>query len=242
MRFQNKVCVVTGGASGIGRATARQMGREGGLVAVVDIHRERACMTADLIGKEGGHSLCFTADVGDPEQVQRVVTDVVRVWGSIDVLINNAGTMTHLPVTELSVDDWDHVLNVNLRGAFVFCKYALPHIQNGAIVNVSSVHAHATTANVAPYAASKAGLEALTRALSREHPPDKVRINAVAPGAVDTPMLWSNPNLQSGAEKLEGEVATPEEIAAAICFLASHEARFINGATLRVDGGRLSQL
>ena len=242
MRFGNKVCVVTGAASGIGRATALQMAREGGLVAVVDVNREGSCRVASQIEKEGGHAVCLAADVSDPAQVEGVVARVVDIWGVVDVLVNSAGVMTFDAITELSVDDWDRVLNVNLRAAFLFAHHALPHIQNGAIVNVSSVHAHASTPNVAPYAASKAGLEALTRAISLEHAPSKVRANSVAPGAVDTPLLWSNPNLASGAEKLEGEIATPEQIAGAICFLASDDARFINGTTLRVDGGRLSQL
>lgn len=242
MRFVNKVCVVTGGASGIGRATARQMAREGALVAVVDKERSGSCQTVSLIEKDGGHALCMMADVAEPAQIQGVIARVADVWGVVDVLVNNAGTMTFDPVTELTIEDWDRVLNVNLRAAFLFAKYALPLMQGGAIVNVSSVHAHATTANVASYAASKAGLEAFTRALSLEHPPEKVRVNAIAPGSVDTPMLWSNPNLASGAEVLTGAIAKPEDIAEAICFLASDAARFVNGTTLLVDGGKLSAL
>ena len=115
-------------------------------------------------------------------------------------------------------------------------------MEQGAIVNVSSVHAHRTTGNVVPYATSKGGLEAFTRGLSQECKAKKVRVNSLAPGAVNTPMLWSNPNVKSGEEKLEGEIAQPEAIAAAICFLASDEASFIDGTTLVVDGGRLVTL
>ena len=242
MRFTNKVCVITGGASGIGRATALQMAREGGLIALVDLNRDAACATIEAIEKEGGHALWLRTDVGSAEQVRAAMAQVELVWGTVDVLVNNAATMTFDPVTELEVEDWDRVLNVNLRAAFLFSKYAVPMMEGGAIVNVSSVHAHATTANVAAYAASKAGLEAFTRALSLEHPAEKVRVNAVAPGSVDTPMLWSNPNLASGAETLSGPVAKPEEIASAICFLASKDASFINGTTLHVDAGKLSGL
>ena len=131
---------------------------------------------------------------------------------------------------------------VNLRAVFLTCKYALPYMEHGAIVNVSSVHAHETTANVVPYAASKGGLEAFTRGLSREVAANKARVNCVAPGAVDTPMLWDNPNVKSGKEQVAGAVGQPEDIAAAIAFLASDEARFVNGATLVVDGGRLDIL
>jgi glucose 1-dehydrogenase len=138
--------------------------------------------------------------------------------------------------------DWDGVIATNLRSVFLLCKYCLPHMRRGAIVNISSVHAHQTTVNVAPYAASKGGIEAFTRALSRECEERDVRVNSVAPGAVETPMLRSNPLVQSGEEKIQGKIGEPEEIAAAIAFLASDEAGFINGTTLAVDGGRLTIL
>lgn len=125
---------------------------------------------------------------------------------------------------------------------FLVCKAAIPHLTRGAIVNVRSVHAHETTANVAPYAASKGAMEAFTRALARELEGSKVRVNCVAPGAVNTPMLWANPNVQNGTEKVAGAVGRPEDIAAALCFLASDDAAFINGTTLVVDGGRLNIL
>jgi glucose 1-dehydrogenase len=144
---------------------------------------------------------------------------------------------------KLADEDWDKVLAVNLRSVFLFCKYGVPHMRAGSsIVNISSVHAHETTKNVVPYASSKGGMEAFTRGFSEELAPKKIRINCVAPGAVDTPMLWSNPNVKSGAEKVQGSIGKPEDIAAAICFLASAEARFITGTTLVVDGGRLDIL
>ena len=115
-------------------------------------------------------------------------------------------------------------------------------MNKGVIINISSVHAHETTPNVIPYATSKGGLEAFTRGLSLEYTSEKVRANCVAPGAVDTPMLWSNPNIKNGKEKIEGAVGKPEDIAAAICFLASDEAWYINGTTLAIDGGRLNLL
>src|ERR1051325_8670574 len=129
-----------------------------------------------------------------------------------------------------------------MRSVFLFCKYCLPHMSGGAIVNVSSVHAHETTPNVIPYAASKGAMEAFARGLSQELPDVKVRVNNVAPGAVNTPMLWNNPNVKTGKEKITGEIGEPEDIAAAICFLASSEAKFIDGTTLVVDGGRLDVL
>lgn len=126
---------------------------------------------------------------------------------------------------------------------FLFCKYAVPHMpEGGAIVNISSVHAHETTKNVVLYATSKGGMEAFTRGFSEELAERKIRINCIAPGAVDTPMLWNNPNVKSGAEKVEGAIGEPDDIAAAILFLAADEARFITGTTLVVDGGRLDIL
>ena len=248
MLFSNSIAIVTGGGSGIGRATCLQLAREGAKVVIVDIDSDGGCATLKTIEKAGGEAIFLRADVSQSADVQGVVNRVLEVWGRLDILVNNAGTMRFAPVTQLGDDDWDRVINVNLRAAFLFCKYALPHMKRadgrrgGAIVNVSSVHAHQTTRNVAAYAASKGGLEAFTRALAIEAEAQNVRVNAVAPGAVDTPLLWSNPNLQSGAEKLEGAIVTAESVAEAICFLASEKAGFITGTTLIVDAGRLARL
>jgi NAD(P)-dependent dehydrogenase (short-subunit alcohol dehydrogenase family) len=242
MRFKDKVCLVTGGGSGIGRAACELFGREGGKVVVVNLHEEHGNETVGAITRAGGEAIFAQADVGVPEQVRGAVQAAIDKWGRVDVLVNDAAMMTFEPVVDLSEDEWDHVLDVNLRGVFLSCKYALPHMQHGAIVNVSSVHAHETTANVAPYAASKGGMEAFTRALSREVAAQRVRVNCVAPGAVDTPMLWDNPNVKSGKETVEGAVGKPEDIANCIAFLASDDARFVNGTTLVADGGRLDIL
>ena len=132
---------------------------------------------------------------------------------------------------------------MNLKSVFLFCKYVIPHMPAGsAIVNTSSVHAHESEAGVGPYAASKGAMEALTRVLALELEQKKIRVNCVAPGAVDTPMLWNNPNVKSGKEKIEGAIGKPQDLAAAICFLAASEAQFVNGTTLVVDGARLDIL
>ncbi len=170
------------------------------------------------------------------------VAQTLARWRRIDVLVNDAGLMTFEPILKLQPEDWDRVMNVNLRALFRLCQLCLPHMQGGAIVTVSSVHAHQTTPNVVPYAASKGAMEAFVRGLSLEIAHEQARINAVAPGSVDTPMLWDNPNVKSGAEKITGQVGSPDNLAAAICFLASPEAAFINGTTLVVDGGKLAQL
>ncbi|MDQ3855257.1 MAG: SDR family oxidoreductase [Chloroflexota bacterium] len=215
MRFKDKVCLVTGGGSGIGRATCELFGREGGKVVVVNLHEKDGNATVQAITQAGGEAILAQADVGVPDQVKAAVQTAIDKWGRIDVLVNDAAMMTFKPVVELSEQDWDRVLDVNLRAIFLFCKYALPHMQAGAIVNVSSVHAHETTANVSPYATSKGGMEAFTRALSREVAAQKVRVNCVAPGAVDTPMLWDNPNVQSGRRRSRVQSASPRTSPAA---------------------------
>lgn len=248
MRFKSSIALVTGAGSGIGRATALQLAREGARVAIVDIDRELGQQTLELLHKEGGEGVFLKADVSQSADVQGAVNRVIELWGRLDILVNNAGTMRFAPVVQLGEDDWDCVLDVNLRSVFLFCKYAVPHMKRssgrrgGAIVNVSSVHAQATTRNVAAYAASKGGLDAFTRALALEVETQSIRVNGVAPGAVDTPLLWSNPNLQSGAEKLEGTVIPAQGIADAICYLASDQAAYVTGTIMNVDAGRLARL
>ena len=243
MRFGGKVCVVTGAGSGIGKATALQLSREGGKVVVVDLNEEHGRQTVHDISAAHGESRFAKCNVGDPAEVHAAVQAAVQQWQKVDVVVNDAAMMTFKPIIDLSEAEWDHVLHVNLRAVFLFCKYAVPHMPpGGAIVNISSVHAHETTKNVVPYATSKGAMEAFTRGFSEEIADRKLRINCVAPGAVDTPMLWNNPNIKSGVEKVEGAIGTPEDIAAAVCFLASADARFITGTTLVVDGGRLDIL
>lgn len=245
-RFKDKVCFVTGGSSGIGRATCAHLAAEGARIAVVDINGEQAQETAALLSQlfaaVGAVAIAVPTDVASPSDVENAVRATVNTFGRLDVVVNNAATMTFTPVVATTVEAWDRVIGVNLRSVFLVCKAAIPFLTRGAIINVSSVHAHETTANVASYAASKGAVEAFTRALSRELEWSKVRVNCVVPGAVDTPMLWANPNVQNGTERVEGAVGRPEHIAAAICFLASDDAAFVNGTSLVVDGGRLSIL
>jgi len=243
MRFQDKVCLVTGGGSGIGRATCLRLATEGARVAVVDLSLDHGNDTVRQITAAGGQALFAKADVAKVDDVRAAVDAAIKQWSRLDVLVNDAAMMTFKTVVDLPVEDWDHVLNVDLRSVFLFSKFAIPHMPaRSAIVNVSSVHAHETEATVAPYAASKGGMEAFTRVLAIECEAKKIRVNCVAPGAVDTPMLHNNPNVRSGKEKIQGAVGQPEDIAAAICFLASPEARFVNGTTLIVDGARLDIL
>jgi glucose 1-dehydrogenase len=243
MRFRNKVCLVTGAGSGIGKASACRFAREGGRILIADLNEKNGRATAAEITAEHGQALFSRCDVSNATDVEAAVRAAVDAWHQIDVVVNDAAMMTFKPIVELESDEWDRVLAVNLRSVFLFCKFAVPHMPSGgAIINISSVHAHETTKNVVPYATSKGAMEAFTRGFSEELAPRKIRINCVAPGAVDTPMLWDNPNVKSGVEKVQGAVGTPDDIAAAVCFIASAEARFITGTTLVVDGGRLDIL
>lgn len=241
MKFQNKVCLVTGGASGIGKAICQRFAEEGARVVVIDI-QETGQPFADELVTQGTQAMFIKTDVSVYAQVEAAVGKVIDVWKQIDVLVNNAAIMTFKPITDLSEAEWDRVMNVNMKSVFMLCKLCLPHINGGSIVNISSVHYHETTPNVLPYAASKGAMEAFTRGLSIEYSSDKVRANCVAPGAVDTPLLWSNPNVKSGVEKITGKIGKPEDIAAAVCFIASDEGNYINGSSLHVDGGRLNIL
>ncbi len=242
-RFENKVCLVTGAGSGIGKAAAKRFACEGAKVVIADLNEQHGNQTVQEIEHAGGEAIFVKTNVSESRDVQAAIDAGVKRWGRIDVVVNDAATMTFTPVVDLPEEDWDKVQGVNLRSVFLFCKYATPHMQpGGAFVNVSSVHAHETTKNVVPYAASKGGMEAFTRGFSEEIAPRRLRINCVAPGAVDTPMLWNNPDIKNGTEKIQGAVGEPGDIAAAICFLASPEARFITGTTLVVDGGRLDIL
>lgn len=243
MRFTGKVCIVSGGGSGIGRATCLQMAAEGGKVVVADLKLEAAQATVDDITKAGGTAIVVAVDVGDSTQVQAVIAKTVATYAKIDVIVNDAAMMTFTPIVDIAEADFFHVITTNLGSVFYFSKYGAPHMAPGSsIVNISSVHAHQTTPNVVPYAASKGAIEAFTRGFSIEMLGKGIRVNAIAPGAVDTPMLWNNPNVKSGAEKIEGAIGKPEDLANAICFIASDDAKFINGTTLVVDGGRLDTL
>jgi NAD(P)-dependent dehydrogenase (short-subunit alcohol dehydrogenase family) len=243
MRFTGKVCLVTGGGSGIGRATCRRLAAEGGRVLVIGRDEEKLAETVALIEQSGGEAAAARADLAEPAEIRAAVDAAAARWRRVDVVVNNAATNVFFRLEDLPEAEWGHLMAVNLRAVFLMCKYALPQMPaGGAIVNVSSVHAHQTTPMMVAYATAKGGMEAFTRGLALEVQERGIRVNAIAPGAVNTPMLWSNPNVKSGREKIEGAIGEPEDIAAAICFLASDEARFITGATLAADGGRLATL
>jgi NAD(P)-dependent dehydrogenase (short-subunit alcohol dehydrogenase family) len=245
MRFQDKVAIVTGAASGIGLAVARRLGQEGARVLVADLDAAKAAAAVQQLRDDGApDALAQACDVSQEEQVAAAVQATLQRWGRLDVVVNNAGLMVFKPLQEHTADDWLRVLRVDLMGAFFFTQQAFAHMRpGGAIVNVSSIHAVETTPLVASYAAAKAALLSLTRSTSVEGKAKGIRANAILPGAVDTPMLWANPNVKSGIETVNlADVGRPQDIAAAVAFLASDEAAFVQGVALRVDGGRLDRL
>lgn len=245
MRFDGKTAIVTGGASGIGLATAIRLGSEGARVLIADLDGAKADEAAKQVIASGSpDAFGLSCDVANEQQVESAVDSLIDRFGHVDVIVNNAGLMVFKPIVEQNGDDWLKILRVDLLGAFFFTRQAFLKMKNGgAIVNVSSVHAVETTPLVASYAAAKAAMLSLTRSSALEGTPLGIRINALLPGAVDTPMLWNNPNIMSGVEKIDPrDVGKPEDIAAAIAYLASDDAKFVQGAALRVDGGRLSRL
>lgn len=245
MRFKNKIAIVTGAASGIGLATAKRLGSEGATVVVADLDQKKSEDAAEQVRlTHAPDAIGVACDVSNEKAVEAAVAQTFEKFGRLDVVVNNAGLMIFKPIAEQTGDDFLKILNVDLLGAFYLTKQAFQKMKpGGAIVNVSSVHAVETEPLVSSYAAAKAALLSLTRSSALEGKPLGIRINAILPGAVDTPMLWNNPNVKAGEENInKADVGSPEDIAAVIAYLASDDAKFVQGAALRVDGGRLSRL
>jgi NAD(P)-dependent dehydrogenase (short-subunit alcohol dehydrogenase family) len=248
MKLAGKVSLVTGAALGIGKGIARVFAQEGAKVVVVDWDDKNGEKSAAEL-RDGNHEALFVkCDVSNEEQVQAMVDKTIEAFGRLDILVNNAGIGVYKSILEATSADWDRCLGVNLKSVFLCSKYAIPHMQavgKGVIVNISSVHAHATANGVAPYAASKGGITALTRNMAIDYGP-AIRVNAIAPGWVWTPLIenlfknYPDPaemvNTVSQRQVMK-RMGTPEDIGHAAAFLASDEASFITGTQLFVDGG-----
>jgi len=253
-RLEGKNVLITGGSTGIGRSTAIRFADESANVAInyhaseteAEITLGEAQGACSLIRERGCKGMLVQGDVANEEDVKRIFDEVLKAWGRIDVLINNAGIQAASPTHEMSMDAYDRVLAVNLRGAFLCSREAIRHFLDrgggGVILNNTSVHETMPKPQYAPYAASKAGLGALGKTLALEYAGQGIRVNTVAPGAIRTPI---NREWAEDPEKkalVEGHIplgraGEPEEIAAVFAFLASDEAAYITGQTIYVDGG-----
>jgi 3-oxoacyl-[acyl-carrier protein] reductase len=243
MDLVGKVALVTGGAQGIGRAVVQMLATNGCDVAISDINKETAGITAGEIEKMGRKSLAIEANVARFEDGQRMVQETVEGLGRIDILINNAGITRDKLILRMSEEDWDAVLDVNLKGAFNCTRAALRHMtkqRSGRIVNIASVVGLMGNAGQANYAASKAGLIGFTKTVGREVASRGITVNAVAPGYIDTPMTQALP--EKAQEELKrlipmDRLGTPEDVAKAVLFLVTGASDYITGQVLQVNGG-----
>lgn len=245
MRFQDRVVLVTGGSSGIGAAAVAAFAREGARVALTGRDQDRT----RLIAEETGAFYYETGDISDPQYCTGVVNQVVASAGRIDVLVNNAGTIVREDAVSTTDEQWLQTMNINVNGVFFMSREALRKMRvngRGAIVNVSSTCGLVGSKGLVAYCASKGAVSLMTQAMALDVACDQIRVNAVCPGATDTPMLFSAHKVQPSREDMEGvqaenvpmgRMARPEEVVKAILFLASDEASYISGALLPVDGG-----
>jgi len=250
-RLDGKVAVVTGGAHGIGRASAKALAAEGATVAVGDVDEVEGRACAGEIRDAGGDAIFVRTDVTSLDDVQALVGDAVERWGRLDVMFNNVGVAIGGAAGEMSEGDWRRVIDVNLTGVWRGMRVAIPimlEAGGGSIVNTSSVQGHVGFVGWSGYAASKGGVDALTRQAAVEYAPKGIRVNAIVPGTILTAMNEGilrevdDPDAllaEWNAMHPVGRIGMPEEVAAAVVFLASDESSFVTGVSLRVDGGMI---
>lgn len=250
MEFDGKVVVVTGGASGIGRATARRFASLGARVVVGDVSDPSGRETAELIRADGGEARYRHTDVTLEADVEALMADAVDAFGRLDVAFNNAGAVgAYGPTAELSLDDWRRIVDVNLSAVFLCIKAEIPRLLasgGGAIVNNASGAGLIGFAGLPAYVATKHGVVGLTKSVALEHAQTGIRVNAVCPGSVRTPMLRAFAGDDRAMEKMGaiapmGRLGTPEEVAEAVVWLASERASFLTGVALPVDGGVMAR-
>ncbi len=248
----NKIALVTGGASGIGRATAILFAQEGAAVAIVDINRELGQSTVNEIEGAGGKAIFVLCNVTSAVDCRTAVEETVAAFGRLDILFNNAGIIRRADVIDTTEDEWDRVMAVNVKSIFLMSKYAIPYMQKtggGSIINTSSGWGLKGGGNAVSYCASKGAVTNMTRAMAIDHGPQKIRVNSVCPGDTDTPMLRNEAKqlgepedkfMAEAAERPLRRYAQPVEIAQAVLYLASDAASYVTGAALIVDGGGLA--
>ncbi|WP_033828973.1 SDR family NAD(P)-dependent oxidoreductase [Bacillus andreraoultii] len=246
MRLENKVAIITGGGGGIGRATALRFAKEGAQVVVSDLQEEKGVETVHLIKETGGDGLFIKTDMTNPTEVEALIEETIKAYEKIHILFNNAGVSSlEKKLPNVSLEEWQKVVDINMTGVFLGMKYVLPKIQKGgSIINTASIAGIKGQKLVAAYSASKASVIALTKTAATEYGRKNIRVNAIAPGIIDTEMVtdWKKTDkwpILSTANALR-RIGKPNEVANAVLFLASDESSFITGETIIIDGGTLN--
>lgn len=252
MQLQGKVALITGGGSGIGRATALLFAREGAAITVVDLDESRAQAVAREIEGEGGKAIALCCDVSKAADCRRAVQETVAAFGGVDILFNNAGIIRRATVLEITEEEWDRAMAVNVKSIYLMSRYAIPIMAEaggGAIVNTGSGWGLVGGQNAVSYCASKGAVVNMTRAMALDHAAQNIRVTCVCPGDTDTGMLRSEAQqlgastkafLAEAADRPLRRIGKPEDIAQAVLYLASEASSFVTGTTLVVDGGGLA--
>jgi NAD(P)-dependent dehydrogenase (short-subunit alcohol dehydrogenase family) len=254
MRLNNKVAIITGAGSGIGAATAVMFGKEGARVVVADIEQKKGMDMVDLIRSENGEAIFIHVDVSRADNIEKMVKSTIETYGKLDILVNNVGIYLQANVVDTSEKDWDRIMDVNLRGVFLCCKYSIPEMikggKGGVIVNVSSEAGIVGIKNQVAYNVSKSGIIALTKSMAVDFAAQNVRVNCVCPGTTETALVKEALSKASDPEKARRELeivrpanrlGRPEEIASGILYLASDESSYATGTILSIDGGYTAQ-
>ena len=250
-RLEGKVAIITGSSEGMGKATALLFAQEGAKVAITSRTEETGQAVAKEINDKGGQALYFKLDVSKEENCKKVIDEVVKEWGHLDILVNNAGvTGVDKPTHEITIDEWNFVFDIDVKGVFFMTKHAIPYLKEagkGAIVNFSSIYGLVGSRELTVYHAAKGAVTMLTKKDAITYGPDNIRVNSVHPGTILTPLVQklvdSDPNYEDKQKALHpiGRLGKPEEVANLVLFLASDEASFITGASIPVDGGYTAQ-
>jgi len=246
MRLKDKVAIVTGAGAGIGRAIALLFSEEGATVVVAEVLEDRGLETVSLIREKGNQALFIKTDVRDLNDIQRAVSETAREFGRVDILVNNAGVLQYLPFVQVTEEDWDRIIDINLKGTFFFAQAAAREMirarQGGKIINMSSIASEVAIEFQSHYMASKGGVRMLTKGMALELAPYGINVNALAPGTIETEMTrqdLEDPTIREEAIDAIplGRIGTPLDVARAALFLATEESDYITGEMIFVEGG-----
>jgi NAD(P)-dependent dehydrogenase (short-subunit alcohol dehydrogenase family) len=249
MRLENKVAIITGGGDGIGQASAMMFAKEGAKVVIADIKPENGNKTVDMVKSVGGVAMFVQVDVSKADGVENMVKKTIEAYGKIDILINSAAVFVEATVLNTSEEDWDRIMDINLKGIFLCCKYTIPEMikaGKGSIVNIGSEAGITGFKNQTAYDASKGGVVNMTRAMALDFAEKNIRVNCVCPGTTETPMVKQAiavaPDPAQARRNFSSRpllrLGRPEEIAAGILYIASDESEYATGAIIAIDGGK----